>query len=59
MGPVRFLWFFIGRERWVLGEDLDCELEMEKEKEMEYYEVLGVTSSATEEEIRRAYYLKV
>lgn len=32
---------------------------MEKEKEMEYYEVLGVASSATEEEIRRAYYLKV
>lgn len=37
---------------------MDCELEMEKEKEMEYYEVLGVTSSATEEEVRRAYYLK-
>ncbi|KAH7680798.1 Molecular chaperone (DnaJ superfamily) domain-containing protein [Dioscorea alata] len=33
-------------------------MEMEKEKEMEYYEVLGVASSATEEEIRRAYYLK-
>lgn len=28
-------------------------------KETEYYDVLGLTPSASEEEIRRAYYLKV
>ncbi|PKA57131.1 Chaperone protein dnaJ 10 [Apostasia shenzhenica] len=27
-------------------------------KEMEYYEILGLSSSATEEEVRKAYYLK-
>jgi len=31
----------------------------EMAKEMEYYDVLGVEPSATEEEIRKAYYLKV
>lgn len=28
-------------------------------KETEYYDVLGVASSASEDEIRKAYYLKV
>ena len=28
-------------------------------KESEYYDILGVVSTASEEEIRKAYYLKV